>query len=179
MNGQQPDTRDVVGFEPVATVTVKNRAHKAKSPVNGSGAASEAGAEKLAGQVFRAFSELVESHGWVVAQFRDAFDKRRKVVSLRESHPRFGLAFALTELLWQSPTDVNFGFTQDTNHKGVSIGSDFISEFEHALNCVANKYPRVLRMMSENQQRSSNVAPSVFLGGLLTLYAKNVSVSPH
>jgi hypothetical protein len=179
MNEHQNDTNDVVEFDALAAIAVKNRVQNAKSPANGSGGAGEAGAEELAARVFEAFGELAERYGWVVAQFRDAFDKRRKVMSLRESHPKFGLAFALTELLWQSPTDACFSFTQDASHEVAKVGPDFASEFEHALNCVANKYPRVLRMMSENQGRSSNIPPSIFLGGLLTLYAKNVSVSPH
>jgi hypothetical protein len=177
MNGQQHDTNEV-GWSATAFI-VKEHAKKAERPVNGSDPLAKSKPHEMADQIFDAFNELIQTSSGVVTRFHEAFIERSKVASLRESHPKFGLAYALTQLLWQSPPDAYFSFTRSASDKPVAVSPGFPEEFRDAVKCVANKYPRVLRMMMENHGRNREIPLRIFLGALLTLYAENVSVSAH
>jgi hypothetical protein len=178
MNGEQHDTNDMAWSAPA--ITMEERSKRAEKPAgNGSDPLADSGPHEMAARICNAFNELIETNSGVIVRFYEAFLDRSKVASLRESHPKFGLAYALTHLLWQSPTDACFCFDRTTGREAVRLAPSVVSEFRSAVSCVADKYPRVLRMMMENKRRCPEISFPVFLGGLLTLYAENVSVSPH
>jgi hypothetical protein len=133
--------------------------------------------EEMADRIFQAFLELEDRHAEVVVRFREAFEEREKKKFLKESW-QDGLAYALSELLWKLPP----AFCLDLNRAGSGCSSQLAHEFEErfrrALNCVANKYPRVVLIMDENWKQNASLSLPIFLGGLLTLYAENVRVYP-
>ena len=131
-------------------------------------------AEKLAQAVFCAFKEVSHSIPSVVAGFVDAFNERRNDTSLMEADPD-RLTRALAGLLIRIPPQYPRSSLARAER---TIPADFEKSMKMALDLLAARNERVLRLMRRNQEASGRSLPD-FLASLLQLYSQNKTALPY